>query len=125
MPKSAAPSSGFDESFPMLSLANPAVARCVASWERAKELTSVESNGEQPDQSYIDEVAELAFRYALPPLSGEENIRDFIACITHAMVHKIIWLNDCKNYLNAAKIALSAVRADRNRPKSPPQRKKN
>lgn len=40
------------------------------------------------------------------------------------MIHKIIWLDDCKDYLSVAKVALSAARARRSQPKSTPQRKK-
>jgi len=35
----------------------------------------------------------------LPPLSGDENIRDFIACVTQAMIADIILENSGTKYL--------------------------
>lgn len=60
----------------------------------------------------------IAFRNTLPPLCGEDNIRDFIACVAYALVKDILLPIVCTNYLDAAKVALSAVRAHRRQPKS-------
>lgn len=98
-------------------LPNPAVDRCAKAWERAYE--NIVTNASRQDKSAEDmedlarEEAELAFRNALPPLSGEDNIRDFIACVGYALVREILLPIVCTEYFNAAKVALSAARAPR------------
>lgn len=99
------------------SLSNPAVARCAKVWQRAYDrVVSAAPDPNDPGQdleSLAEDEAEAAFRNALPPLCGEENIRDFIACVGYALVKKILLPFVCTDYLDAAKVALSAVRANR------------
>ena len=54
--------------------------------------------------------ADTAFRNALPPLSGYENICDFVACIAHAILIEAIQMEQASKLLYAAQIALSAIR---------------
>ena len=100
--------------------ANPAVARCAKAWERAyNKIISVPDRDKAPEdrEDFARDEAEIAFRKALPPLCGEENIRDFIACVAYALINEILLPIVCTNYLDAAKIALTAVRVHR-RPQS-------
>lgn len=104
------------------SLTNPAVARCAKAWERTYDrLVSAAPNQEKAAEDIEDfarEQAEVAFRHALPPLCGEDNIRDFIACVAYALVTEILVPIVCTDYFDAAKVALSAIRANRCQPKS-------
>lgn len=99
------------------SLSNPAVARCAKAWQRTYDriVSAAPNHGEDAEkiEDFARDEAEAAFRNALPPLSGEENIRDFIACVGHALVKEILLPIVCTDYLEAAKVALSAVRAHR------------
>lgn len=104
------------------SLSNPAVARCAKAWERAyQRKISAAPDHERNTQDLEDlatEEAEIAFRNALPPLCGEDNIRDFIACVSYALVKDILLPIVCTNYFDAAKVALSAARVHRRQLKS-------
>lgn len=102
------------------SLSNPAIARCAKASERAYKLVSdsYAASGEPLDKSFAWQQAGIAFRDALPPLCGEVNIRDFIACVAYALIKEILMPGDCADYFNAAKIALAAARAERRPPKS-------
>jgi hypothetical protein len=46
----------------------------------------------------------------MPPLSGYENIRDFIACVAHAMLIGAIQSEQGSKLLYAAQVALCTVR---------------
>jgi len=63
--------------------------------------------------------ADLAYRNAMPPLSGQSNIRDFIACTAHGLLVGIIQYEDASKLLSAARVALVALR---NQP-APPKTK--
>ena len=106
------------------SLSNPAVAHCARAWERTRKriLSAAPDEGKDVDdwEDFAREKAEAAFRNALPPLCGEDNIRDFIACVAYALVNEIILPIVCTDYMEAAKVALSAVRAHRRQPNSSP-----
>ena len=99
---------------PFAASANPAVARCVNAWgrvhkaERAKGKSSSQANS-AADRAYLD---------ALPPLSGDENIRDFIACVTQSMIADIILENSGTKYLYAAQAAHTTTRGQSKTPKS-------
>jgi hypothetical protein len=45
------------------------------------------------------------------PLAGYENIRDFIACTTYAMLKRILDKGECQQLFGAAKIAMALLRA--------------
>jgi hypothetical protein len=84
---------------------NPAVARCCQAWARAHDAAA--ANG----KSYPDHEARKAYRRALPPLSGPDNIRDFIACTAHAILIGAIESNDGARLLYAAQVARGALPA--------------
>ncbi|MGD0293210.1 MAG: hypothetical protein ABSB30_05090 [Terracidiphilus sp.] len=91
---------------PIAASANPAVARCLNAWERANKAER--AKGKSKGEAHI--AADDAFRDALPPLCGLENIRDFIACVTHAMIVHIFTDNTATKLLYAAQVALTTVR---------------
>jgi len=51
-----------------------------------------------------------AYRNAMPPLNTPDNIRDFVACLTHGMIINAIVDPFSARLLNAAKLAQSVSR---------------
>lgn len=100
-----------DESSPVS--ANPAVARCMNAWE----CVYREKLAKGKDKFHASQDADKAYRNAMPTLSGYENIRDFIACIAHAMLIGVIMAEEGCKLLYAAQIALGAVRSQPKPPK--------
>jgi hypothetical protein len=98
---------------PIAATANPAVARCLNAWarvnkaERAKGKSKCEASTE----------ADRAYCEAMPPLSGQENIRDFIACVAHGMIAHIFLLDTATKLLYAAQVAYTTNRG----PSAPPK----
>ena len=90
---------------------NSAVALCFASYTRAldeaaeKHMTRVQANN----------LACGVYRRAMPPLTGWENIQNFIACVAHGMLIEIFEPADATRFLYAAQVAQSG--ASRERPK--------
>ena len=99
---------------PIAASANPGVARCLNAWnhaynvERAKGKNKSEARCEAND----------AFRDAMPPLAGTENIRDFIACVTHAMIVHIFADDTATRLLYAAQVAHMTNRSHSKPPKT-------
>jgi hypothetical protein len=84
---------------------NPAVVRCYEAWEIAyKDHASRRNTGYS-----CDSIAAVAFCRAMPPLSGYQNICDFIACVGYAMLNQVISENSAGKLLYAAQIALGTV----------------
>ncbi|MGA9587466.1 MAG: hypothetical protein WBQ95_19200 [Terracidiphilus sp.] len=89
------------------SLMSPAVSRCVDAYSRTYKTERARTR----EDYAATKCAKKAFRSALPPLVGHENIRDFIACIAQAMLMDVIDTPDASKLLYAAQVALAAVRA--------------
>jgi hypothetical protein len=53
--------------------------------------------------------AHKAFRKSLPPLTGRENIQNFIACVAHGMLIGAILSPDGARLLYAAQVAMAAT----------------
>jgi len=105
-----APSAAAD---PNVFLENPAIARCLRARSRAYK-DAREKN--KPDYEASSE-ADQAYRLVMPRLSSYENIRDFVACVTHGMIiHVIDWDHSTK-LLYAAQVALGTVRRQPPAPK--------
>jgi hypothetical protein len=91
----------FEADEPIAAAANPAVARCLNAWastnkaERAKGKSKCDAS-EEAGHAYLN---------AMPPLSGSENITDFIACVAHAMTAQIISPFMSTKLLYAAQVA--------------------
>ena len=87
--------------------ANPAVARCTEAYTKALTEAHAQSKG----WCDTNEDVHAAYREALPPLSGQKNIRAFIACIGHGILIRAIDRTDGVQLLYAAQVALSAHKA--------------
>jgi hypothetical protein len=87
---------------------NAAVQRCCTARNRSLE----ESLAQKIDKYEARKHAEEAYRDALPDLSGYENIRDFIACISHGLLSGDIHPIESTTFLYAAQVAISALRLE-------------
>jgi len=83
---------------------NPAIARCLSAWIYAYKQKIAEKETEHEAK----EVANDTFLRTMPPLSGLENICDFIACVNFAYRIELISRNDSTHYLAQVKSALAA-----------------
>jgi hypothetical protein len=95
-------------------LKNPAVAHCCEVWESTR--LKAENQGKIPVLARV--AAHKAFQKSLPPLTGLENIRDFIACVAHGMLIGAILFRDGARLLYAAQVAHAAVQAQATKSKS-------
>jgi hypothetical protein len=104
-------------------LMNPAVAHCRKTWERVYRSVYKEKDSKTLARVY----ASLAFRGAMPPLVGDQNIRNFIACVTFGLATEIFLEEVASKLLYAAQVAYntgsprnkkSAKIAPNSRPKS-------
>jgi hypothetical protein len=102
-----APASPLAESLPPVSPAPiSALTRCVEAYDRAYRA----ERASRRDEIAAIRSARKAFRTALPPLGGLENIRDFIACIAQAILLEVIDTADASKLLYAAQVAIAASR---------------
>ncbi|MGB9409549.1 MAG: hypothetical protein WCA89_18590 [Terracidiphilus sp.] len=99
---------------PFAAATNPAVARCVCAWIRVNKAELAKGKSKYEASC----AANRAYRDAMPPLSGDENIRDFIACVTHAMIADIIRDDSGSKLLYAAQVAHTTTRAQSTAPKA-------
>jgi hypothetical protein len=95
---------------------NEALSRCIAAWQRTFDLASIDPDDDslappRDDSTFFArEQAAIAFREAMPPLAGPENIRDFIACVAFAMLKEIFYKPESDKLLGAAKLAITLLR---------------
>jgi len=84
-----------------------AVARCVNAYNQTMK-TEKQSHSSNYDS---EQAAERAYINKIPMLDKAENINDFIACVTYAMLVRIIRTADGTKLLYAAQIANQANQA--------------
>jgi len=85
---------------------NPAIARCYSEWQRVYKKEKAKGLS----WATASNNAGQAYRMAMPPLSGQGNIRDFVACVAHGMLIGTIDGRDGTKLLYAAQVALSTIR---------------
>lgn len=93
--------------------ANPAVALCWSAWQRV--FKAEMAKGEHDFLAV--KVAHRAYRNAMPTLSGQENISDFIACVAHGMLVGAIDATVGAKLLYAAQVAVGMNRKQPGAPK--------
>jgi hypothetical protein len=91
---------------------NLGVIRCCGAAHRAFLAAVAEG---KPNEIAEAEGAE-AYRRAMPPLDSDENIRNFISCVAHAMLIRIIDPAEAPRLLYAAQCAITAVRKSSRKP---------
>ncbi len=89
---------------------NPAVFRCMRACNRAARRKRAELGSSKDAEVDVAAAAKAKYLRSMPPLDSCENIRDFIACVTFAEVVSLILHYEAENFLNSAKVALTAVR---------------
>jgi hypothetical protein len=87
---------------------NAAVQRCCA----ARDSSLEDSRAGNVEKHQARERSQQAYRNALPDLAGYENIRDFVACISHGLLTGDISAIHSPTYLYAAQVAISALRLE-------------
>lgn len=85
---------------------SPAIERCCDAWYRAYQ--SAEARGVNKVSVWLR--ANEAYRNAMPPLDTPENIRDFVACLTHGMIVNTIVHPHSAQLLKAATLAAQIAR---------------
>jgi hypothetical protein len=93
---------------------NAAIARCMSEWQRVYR----EKRAKKESSFSASREAAPAYRRAMPPLSGQENISDFIACVAHGMLIGAINGTDGTKLLYAAQVALGTIRRQPSTPKT-------
>ena len=87
---------------------SPAVLHCWTAYEQTYALER--GKGASIEDSY--ENGKMAYRQAMPCLSDQASIRDFVACVTHGMVLRLIPNQDGGKLLYAANVAAGFLRND-------------
>ncbi len=82
------------------------IASCMRSWNYAH---NKRAEGNNPTAWECQKAGNKAYLNAVPPLSGHQNICDFIACINYASMAGIVTHRDATHYLANARIALAAL----------------
>jgi hypothetical protein len=85
----------------------PAIRRCCQAWYSAFRAAQVANTNPVSVRMRANE----AYRYAMPPLTSTENVRDFVACVVHGMMVGAIVDERGTRWLYAAQVAASAFRA--------------
>ena len=86
-------------------LDNPAVAHCSQIWDRV--FTKFSRRKDYQEEQAVAQ-ADHAYRMAMPPLVGYENICDFIACVGYGILADVFVEGQGTKLLYAAQVALSA-----------------
>jgi len=82
-------------------LEETAIGRCCEAWSRAYENAVAEGRGEVSCAVRANE----AYRIAMPPLTSPENIRTFVACVTHGLLMGTIIDMAAARLFQAAQVA--------------------
>ncbi|HEY1985952.1 MAG TPA: hypothetical protein VGG85_11105 [Terracidiphilus sp.] len=83
-----------------------AVSRCTLAFRQAFR----EQMARAKDEWLAQDIASKQFRKTLPRLSGEDNIRDFIACVAQGVLLEAIEPKLSSSLLYAAQVALYSLR---------------
>ena len=99
----------------------PPVARCCQAMQAAFSAikSTYEANGEESEaecQDHAAQAAQRAYCEAMPPLSGCENIRNFIACVAHGILLDVFTGPESARLLYAAQVANTASRGQTAKP---------
>ena len=82
-------------------LDHPAIALCMAAYERARR--SARSRHKSEFQSSQEALA--AYKAAMPALISRQNISDYIACVAYADLRGLIFASDTDHLLHIARTA--------------------
>jgi hypothetical protein len=97
-----------------------ALKRCCDAWKRAfkAHMDNCDEDNEDGERFLAARDAGTVYCIAMSPLSGYENIRDFIACTAHGILIGAIPTEKSGRLLYAAQVALGALHYQPKPPKS-------
>ena len=87
---------------------NEAIVNCMKAWNYAYKKAADDLDEDENDYP-AQKAGNKAYLNAAPPLSGLENICDFIACINYASMRGVVTHTDATHYMANARIALAAL----------------
>ena len=90
---------------PAASSANDAAIRCCKAWRQAYSDEIAKHSSKRDARTAASE----AYRLAMPTLSSEESIRDFIACAAHGILLGAFKDRQGSQLLYAAQVASGAI----------------
>jgi hypothetical protein len=97
---------------------NPAVARCCQAHADAAQTRQAAGD----DKYNTRKAAAKAYRLAMPTLSSEDSIHDFIACVAHGILIGAFEDRQATQLLYAAQVASGALARTRKSQKRSPLR---
>ena len=80
---------------------NAAVDRCIAAYNEAY----IKRKAEGGDHYYWQKAGKAAYKRAMPPVAGPQNVADFIACVTRGIIEEVISGAEITQFLYAAQVA--------------------
>ena len=86
---------------------NPAVRKC----SRAFLLLYARARARGDSDAEAESQGRRAYRLSMPPLTGNRNVRNFIACATHGMLIGAIDVKEATRLLYAAQVAHTSRRS--------------
>ena len=98
---------------------NPAVHRCC----QARNRVLADCKGLQLPDYRAESLGAEAFLAALPDIATIQDIRDYAACINHAVALRVLEPTQAPSLLASARIVLATYRADHQAQKSEPEKK--
>ena len=95
-----------------------AIKRCMAAWKRVYKESLKYPDPTRTEKALAALYAGPAYCEAMPPLSGYENIRDFIACAAHGMLINAVPQKRGNQLLYAAQVAIASLNYEQKQRKS-------
>jgi|HubBroStandDraft_2_1064218.scaffolds.fasta_scaffold671124_1 hypothetical protein len=87
-------------------LKNEAILRCCKAWSRAYKAAVAQGRGELSCGMRANE----AYRVAMPPLSSQESILDFLACVSYGLLVGTVVDTIATRLMYAAQVASSVIK---------------
>jgi hypothetical protein len=86
-----------------------AIKRCCTAWQRVFDAHLKKKGDSNIDRAIAAIHAGPAYCKAMPPLAGQANIQDFIACAAHGILIDAIPEKRANQLLYAAQVALASL----------------
>lgn len=87
---------------------HPAVLSCWTAYEQAYAVER--GKGLSPDTAF--QYGAMAYRSAIPSICDRTSLQEFVACVTHGMVIRVIPNDDGGKLLYAAQVAAGFLRQE-------------
>jgi hypothetical protein len=98
-----------------------AIRRCLAAWQSGYKASQKKSGRYDDDDIFAAQDAGNCYCNAMPILSGQDGVRDFIACAAHGILIGAISPERSGQILYAAQVALSIVQSERKSKSTTPE----